>query len=216
MMKKISVAVALALGLATVSTPVLAKKVQMTPMELQAIQSKEFETTKDAAFGAVMTVVQDLGYTVESADLASGFITAASPTENKTSFLSAMVGVSASGNTVLTAFLMQMPSGMTRVRLNFVNSKNESSAYGRNSRQDKPILDPQVYRTAWDKIDEALFVMGALTSSAPKTTPAAAATEPASPVVPQSVAQPAASSAPAAPPVASSRPVIQTTGRLIK
>lgn len=147
-----------------------AKKPKMTPMELQAIQSREFEVSKDVAFGAVMTVIQDLGYTVESADLASGFITAASPTENKTGFFEALGGMSASGNTVMTAFLLQMPNGMTRIRLNFVNSKSTSSAYGRDSRNDKPILDPAVYSNAWERIDEALFIMGALsetTKSAP-------------------------------------------------
>lgn len=94
------------------------KKPQLTPMELQAIQSKEFETSKDVAFAAVMTVIQDLGYTVQTADLGSGFITAASPTENKTGFFEALGGVTASGNTTVTVFIMQMPSGLTRVRLN--------------------------------------------------------------------------------------------------
>jgi len=148
-----------------------AKNPKMTPMELQAIQSREFEVTKDVAFGAVMTVIQDLGYTVESADLASGFVTAASPTENKAGFFEILGGMSASGNTVMTAFMLQMPNGMTRIRLNFVNSKSTSSAYGRDSRQDKPILDPAVYNNAWERIDEALFVMGAISekSGAPKS-----------------------------------------------
>lgn len=148
-----------------------AKKPKMTPMELQAIQSREFEVSKDVAFGAVMTVIQDLGYTVESADLASGFVTAASPTENKAGFFEVLGGMSASGNTVMTAFMLQMPNGMTRIRLNFVNSKSTSSAYGRDSRQDKPILDPAVYSNAWERIDEALFVMGAISdkSGAPQS-----------------------------------------------
>lgn len=160
------------LGIAVSSgAAVEAKKPKMTPMELQAIQSREFEVSKDVAFGAVMTVIQDLGYTVESADLASGFVTAASPTENKAGFFEVLGGMSASGNTVMTAFMLQMPNGMTRIRLNFVNSKSTSSAYGRDSRQDKPILDPAVYSNAWERIDEALFVMGAISdkSSAPQS-----------------------------------------------
>lgn len=153
------------------------KKPELTPMELQAIQSKEFETSKDLAFAAVMTVIQDLGYTVQTADLGSGFITAASPTENKTGFFEAIGGVSASGNTMLTAFIMQMPSGLTRIRLNFVNSKNQSSTYGQQARKDKPILDPLVYQTAWDKVDEALFVLGALNSSSPVKAKASGSSE---------------------------------------
>ena len=149
------------------ASPAIAeKKKTLTPMELQAIQSREFETSKEMAFGAVMTIIQDLGYTVESADIASGFITAASPTENKTNFLEAFGGAASSGNTVMTVFILQMPSKMTRIRLNFVNSKSTSSAYGRGSRQDKPILDAAVYNNAWERVDEALFVMGALTDTA--------------------------------------------------
>lgn len=162
------------LGVLLTAAPVsAAKERKMTPMELQAIQSREFEVAKEVAFGAVMTVIQDLGYTVESADVISGFITAASPTQNKTNFLEALGGASASGNTVMTVFLMKMPNGMTKIRLNFVNSKSVSTAYGQGSRQDKPILDPAVYNNAWERIDEALFVMGALADPSAKDAAAA-------------------------------------------
>lgn len=155
------------LGLFLISSPLAAQKRKpMTPMELQAIQSREFDVSKEAAFGAVMTVIQDLGYTVQSADVISGFITAASPNENKTNFLEALGGVASSGNTVMTVFLLQMPSKTTRIRLNFVNSRSISTSYGQSSRQDKPILDAAVYNNAWERIDEALFVMGALTETA--------------------------------------------------
>lgn len=156
----------LALSLLVLSSPsYAAKNPKLTPMELQAIQSREFEVSKEVAFGAVMTVIQDLGYTVETADVVSGFITAASPAENKTNFFEALGGASSSGNTTMTVFLMPMPNGMTRIRLNFVNTRSMSTAYGRGSRQDKPILDAAVYNNAWERIDEALFVMGALSDT---------------------------------------------------
>lgn len=178
-MKIVFAAVAASL---VVSAPAHAKKAPaMTPMELQAIQSREFETTKDNLFGAVMTVLQDLGYQVQSADVQTGFITAVSAMQNKTNFLMALGGMSASGNTKVTCFLQAMPSGMTRVRLNFLNSKNLSSAYGRNSQDDKPILDGAVYRNAWEKIDEALFVSGALQAPAKAAAPAEAVGAPAKP-----------------------------------
>lgn len=179
-MKKFVFAIFVAFAFAS-SPAMAAKKPTLTPMQLQSIQSKEFEVDKGAAFGAVMTVVQDLGYTVESADVQSGFITAASPNENKTNFFGALAGQSASGNTVMTAFLMSLPNGRTRIRLNFVNKKNSSSAYGQSSSKDKPILEPAVYQNAWERIDEALFVMGAMTddTSAPESnTSLAPATDP--------------------------------------
>lgn len=153
---------ALAIGLTISGPSAYAKEKKLTPLELQSIQAREFEVSKDDAFASVMTVIQDMGYTVDSADVASGFISASSPTVNKTNFLGAMVGMSASGNTRMTAFMQRMPNKMTRIRLNFVNSKNSSSAYGRNSAEDKPILEAKVYSNAWDKIDEALFVYTAL------------------------------------------------------
>ena len=54
-MKKFIIA---ALFVASVSiVPAEAKKApQMTPLEMQALQSREFETSKDNLFGAVMTV----------------------------------------------------------------------------------------------------------------------------------------------------------------
>lgn len=164
---------AILLGSAVTSVSVEAKKApEMTPMQLQALQSKEFETGKENLFGAVMTVLQDLGYQVQSADVQTGFVTAVSATQNKTNFLEAFGGARSSGNTKLTAFIQQMPSGSTRVRLNFLNAKTTSSAYGQNSQNDKPILDAAVYNNAWDKIDEALFVMGALQASPSRKVPA--------------------------------------------
>jgi hypothetical protein len=175
MFRKLLVAIS-AMALISAGAAEAKKKPTMTPMELQSIQSKEFEVTKDNLFSAVMTVTQDLGYQVESADLQTGFITAASATENKTGFLEAMAGMSASGNTRMTAYIQQMPNKMSKVRLNFLNSKNSSSAYGRSSSQDKPILDPAVYNNAWEKIDEAIFVLNALNDvapAAPKSQPSA-------------------------------------------
>ncbi len=192
--------VAVSLGLAIIGAPAIAKKPQMTPLELQAIQSREFEVDKSMAFGAVMTVIQDLGYTVNSADVQSGFITASSPTENKTGFFDALSGGRASGNTMMTAFLLPMPSGTTRIRLNFVNTKELSSAYGRDTREDKPILEQGVYSNAWERIDEALFVMGALSEKLPPTTDAATSSETNSSVVEtvQSVEDPKAEASPKA------------------
>lgn len=178
-MKKFLLAL-LAMSVMT-SAPVYAKKApELTPMELQAIQSREFETTKDNLFGAVMTVLQDLGYQVQTADVQTGFITAISATQNKTNVFMALGGMSASGNTKITCFLQPMPSGMTRVRLNFLNTRNTSSQYGQNSQNDKPILDAAIYHNAWEKIDEALFVTGALQAPTPAA-PAATTLAPVSP-----------------------------------
>lgn len=156
-------------GAVLVAVPVAAKKApEMTPLELQALQSKEFETGKENLFSAVMTVVQDTGYQVQSADLQTGFITAVSAVEQKTGFLEALAGMQSQANTKMTAYVQNLPNGMARVRLNFMFSKSSSSKYGQAT-NERPILDPKIYRNAWEKIDEALFVAGAL--EAPKKKP---------------------------------------------
>lgn len=167
-MKKILIVILASLLLVP---PALAKKPpQMTPMELQAIQSREFEATKDTLFGAVMTVLQDQGYQLQSADLQTGFITGVSATVNKTNVLMAFAGMRASGNTKVTCFIQAMPGGQSRVRFNFLNTRNTSGQYGTNSQDDKPILDAAVYRNVWEKIDEALFVAASLEPTVPSAT----------------------------------------------
>lgn len=159
----------------SLSSPVYAKKApQLTPMELQAIQSKEFQTTKETLFASAMSVFQDLGYTINSAEMQTGFITASSPMVNKTNFWGAMAGVASQGMTKATAFVEAMPNGYARIRLNFVNTVQSSSGYGQNTQADKPVLDPVPYRAAWEKIDEALFVRNALAKPAPAPAPQAA------------------------------------------
>ena len=89
MFKKIVIATA---SVALLSgTPVEAKKKpEMTSLELQALQSHEYETTKEILFASVVSVFQDLGYQLSNADLPSGFITASSPMKNKTSIWDAL------------------------------------------------------------------------------------------------------------------------------
>lgn len=168
-------------ALAALAGPLSAapKPVPLTPMQLQAIQQKEFEAQKPVVFSSVMDVFQDLGYTLGSADMNTGFITAESATTNKTSIWEALGDMRSSGNTRATAFIEQMASGTTRVRLNFVSTKSSSGLYGMNSRQDKPIQDPVVYQRAFEKVDEALFVRRAV-SAPPPPAPAV----PSAPVTP--------------------------------
>lgn len=180
------------LGSAIMASPVEAKKAPaLTPMELQALQSREYKTSKDQVFSSVVTVFQDLGYQINSADVASGLVTAASANKNKTSFFEAWAGVRSSGGSRVTAFIETMPSGLTRARLNFLNTKNSSSWYGSSTSNDKPILDPKTYQVAFEHIEEALFERGALTKTAPAIPAAATPTIAPAAVVAPTTATPA-------------------------
>lgn len=133
-------------------------KPTMTPMQVRSLQTHTFETSKDIAFNAVLTVLQNLGYIVKSADRDTGFITAESPSTNKTGFWQAMTNVTSTGRTMVTAFAQEIHPGTSQVRLNFVNSRHSSGAYGQSNTIDHKILDPKVYQNAFNKIGTAIFV----------------------------------------------------------
>lgn len=130
----------------------------LTPLQIQAFQKHQFETTKGVVFGSVVSVFQDLGYIVESADVETGFITAASAATNKTGFWEAMGGERSSGKTRATAFVEELRADLVTVRLNFVDTEMLSTAYGQETRNDTPIVDPKPYQAAFDKIEQAVFV----------------------------------------------------------
>jgi len=134
------------------------KAASRTPLQLQSFEAREFETTKIAAFGSVLTVFQDLGYIVASADRETGFITAASAAGNKTSFWESLGGIATSGQTKATAFIEDMRPGFVSVRLNFVNARRRSFAYGQTNDVDSPVLDPKAYEAAFERIGDAIFV----------------------------------------------------------
>jgi PBP1b-binding outer membrane lipoprotein LpoB len=49
---------------------------KMTPMEIQSLQTRDFESSKDIVFPSVVSVFQDIGYTITSADIATGLVVA--------------------------------------------------------------------------------------------------------------------------------------------
>jgi hypothetical protein len=131
-------------------------KPEMTPLQLQAIQSHEFETNKNIAFASVLSVFQDLGYIVASADKDTGFITASSPAKQTVDWL--FTGNTYASSTKATAFVEELRPGITKVRLNFVATNKSSGMYGQSSEKDQPITDAKPYEAAFNKIGDAIFV----------------------------------------------------------
>jgi hypothetical protein len=141
-------------------------KPSLTPLEIQALQTREFEAGKDVTFAATLSVFQDLGYVIESADKDTGFITASSPTTNTTTFFEALGGFHSNSKTKATAFVEPVRDGMTSVRLNFVVGSYGSSKLGQQSGSDTPILDAEIYQATFDRIDQGLFVRTAMREAA--------------------------------------------------
>lgn len=123
-------------------------------LELQSIQSKEFEANKKIAFAAVLSVFQDVGYTVSSANLDTGLITAKSPT--KAGF-QLFVGQTME-DIKATAFVEEIVANRTKVRINLVSSKETSSGYGMKGGYEIPIETPETYQDIFAKVQQGIFV----------------------------------------------------------
>lgn len=125
-----------------------------TALQLQAFQSREIAASEKIVFASVMSVFQDLGYAVNSADADTGLITAKSPTN--------LTYVPFVGNVMkdmrATAFIEYADENKTRVRLNFVENEQSSSKKGRTSTREKPVEDPAFYQRAFDLIEQSAFV----------------------------------------------------------
>lgn len=166
MVRKLFIATGL-VALVTCSLPVYAKKKQeMSTLELQQMQSRDLEVEKNIAFSSVMTVLQDSGYRIGAADRDTGLITGSASTNTKTTWLP-FVGFGKSKKTpVVSAFVEQISPKMTRIRLNFVMTKISANGFG-GGEDEEPILDPQVYQDAFEKIDQAIFVRQSMVSPPP-------------------------------------------------
>jgi hypothetical protein len=134
---------------------------QKTSLEIQSIQAKQFETDKKTAFNSTMSVFQDLGYVVNSASLETGFISAESPlkgADGMQAFLENISNMRSEGKTAVTAFVEEIGGKTTKVRLNFVQRDKMLREQGQQANREKPILDPKVYESAFNKIGDAIFI----------------------------------------------------------
>jgi hypothetical protein len=176
--KKLAFAFTLA---ASAASPVAAeKKPQLTGLELQQIQARDMETTVDVAFPAVMTVLQDAGYRIQSADKATGLIVAEG-SNKKTMTYNIFFGFGSKKKVpTVSAFIESRGPQYTRVRLSFVMSERKS----RNAFSDEdPITDPAVYRQAFEQIEKEISTRNAMNATVPAgaATPTGAATAVAAP-----------------------------------
>ena len=125
---------------------------------LQELQTREVESNFKTSYASVLSVLQDAGYIVESADGNAGLITAKSPTTSGTKY-SLMWGFGKERkSTRVTAFIEPIGTQYSKIRLNFLEVEVDSNIYGMNSQKDTPIEDPAVYNSIFDKIEEAIFL----------------------------------------------------------
>ncbi|MDE0036996.1 MAG: hypothetical protein OXU77_05445 [Gammaproteobacteria bacterium] len=151
---------ALVLAAAAVTGGCVAMPPEPTPLELQTLQSREYEQDKQLVFSSVMSVFQDMGYTPTSADLETGFISAESAVQGGFKLLDLLIDDASVVQTRATAYIERVGEA-TRVRLSFVEVRSTSSVTGQTDRRDVQVLDPMVYQNAFERIEQAVFVRSA-------------------------------------------------------
>ena len=192
-MKKLIVALAMAGACLDASVAYAKKPVVMSSLELQQLQGRDIEASKDQVFGAVMSVLQDSGYRIQAADKDTGLITGIASTKGKMSY-SLWTGFGKSKKTpIVSAFIEQTSPSTTHVRLSFVMGKVKSTVYGSGAQDEEPIYDVSVYQTAFEQINQTVFIRQTMKS------PAATVASPGAPIAATPVATTVAPAAPSAP-----------------
>jgi len=160
----------LAMSAVVMSAPVQAKKTpELSGLALQQLQSREFEGDKDMVFASVMSVLQDSGYRIQAADKDTGLITGIASTKSKMTY-NLFIGFGRSKKSpIVSAFIENRAPGVSSVRLSFVMAKVKSSLYGSAPQDEEPIYDASVYKDAFEKIDQALFIRKGMAAPVPAT-----------------------------------------------
>ena len=131
-------------------------EVKLTPLEIQSMQTRTYNHKMDVVFPSVMSVLQDIGYSINTADIQTGLITGESAAESdKASKF--WLGISNVSQTKANVFIEELNSE-TSVRVNFVTTNKKSFGYGQTDREDVQVLSPEPYQNAFEKIENAIFV----------------------------------------------------------
>ncbi|GAA3905778.1 hypothetical protein GCM10022276_25400 [Sphingomonas limnosediminicola] len=163
-MRKI-VAVTLALSMISGSAAVARKKPEMSALELQQMQARDYEAPKSVTFPAAMTILQDSGYRITTADKDTGLITGSASTNSHTTWVP-FVGFGRSKKTPVVSVFVEDRGAGSRVRLNFVLTKAKSMMYGMSSSDEEPITDAAVYQSAFERLEKEIFVRQAMAGPA--------------------------------------------------
>lgn len=160
----------LAAALMLTSAPVAfakEKQPEMTALQIQAMQSRDVEGSYKTVFASLISVLQDAGYRIENADRDTGLVTGVGSSKGKLTY-NLFTGFGKSKKSpIVSAFIEEISSSASRVRLNFVMAKLKSNAYGSQAQDEEPILDAAVYQDAFEKLNQAVFIRNSMAETAP-------------------------------------------------
>ena len=133
-----------------IATPTIETK---SALEMQAMQVREFNCTKEQGLTAIISMFQDLGYTVEQIESTAGLVMAKTP--SKATWVLGRGAVTKWAKA--TGFVEPISDGRTRIRLSFVNSEMVDG-YHMQSTNEARVEDPNFYQNAFALLHKAIFV----------------------------------------------------------
>lgn len=143
------------------------KTPEMTPLQIQAMQSRDIEGSYKTVFASLMSVLQDAGYRIENADRDTGLVTGVGSSKGKLTY-NLFTGFGKSKKSpIVSAFAEEINASTTRVRLNFVMAKIKSNGYGSQPQDEEPVLEAAVYQDAFEKLNQAVFIRNNMTDTTP-------------------------------------------------
>ena len=135
----------------------------LTPLQVQLMQTKTYNVTKKQLFNAVVAVLQNQSYTIESANLNTGFVRANSATHQQAeSIFRELSSAPPLPNYFFaaSAFVTQLGPHKAHVRISIVKSAGSATT---------PVLKAPVYQQFFTHVQQELFVSTGLTPTSDKT-----------------------------------------------
>ena len=154
-------------------------KAEMTPLQISTMQTREYDITRRLAFDSTMGMFQDMGYIIGNADWDTGLIVASHRGETKSLlfktseqhqasiFIRSMgekktririsIRRQAQGGGTMAGSAASMGLGMVVPFGGLIGSVAQGAA-SEAAQDDSTILDPNVYQTIFNKLENSLFV----------------------------------------------------------
>ncbi|MDR1433427.1 MAG: hypothetical protein LBI61_03785 [Puniceicoccales bacterium] len=144
-----------------------ANRQQRTSVDIQALQTRQFECSYKVAFAAVVDVFQDLGFVIQSSDFTTGLVIAKSNVQSRESLgFSTFKPETKATWDVGTAHVEEVGHNIVSVRVSFVRHKKASYEYGSSSESSFAITDGRFYTNFFEKVDKSIFIRHNLKATA--------------------------------------------------
>lgn len=147
------------------------KQPEVSGLELQQIQTRDFEAPKDMVFASVMSVLQDSGYRIQSADLETGLITGVGSAKGKITYNLFWGFGKKKKSPVASVFIEKIGPEYTRVRISFVVATVKATVYSSQPADEDPVTDAAVYAQAFEQVEQAVFLRQSMATQSPRTVP---------------------------------------------